>query len=107
MYPEALTYFFETYAAPGRRAGWAGYARRFWRNHASTNLPIEKLHHLIKYIILQGIVNLRPGKTRRGRTWLPRCSNMPRLTHATMPKRRQARRRRSRRSAPGEVITIV
>lgn len=56
-----MQYWVNTYLDASGRAGWAGYNKRFWHNNQNTNLPLEKIHHLLKYIIMGGIANQRPA----------------------------------------------
>ena len=41
--------------------GWAAFGRRFSTAYQTTNMPLERMHHTIKYTIMGGVINRRPG----------------------------------------------
>lgn len=60
--PRFVKYWIENYLRVPSQAGWVAMDKRFRHGHAETTLPLEKLHHHMKYEFLMGMVNLRPGK---------------------------------------------
>ena len=59
--PDALAYCQEHWFCDYWLSAWAAFGRRFQTDYQTTTLPLERMHHTLKYTIMGGIVNRRPG----------------------------------------------
>ena len=57
----ALEYCQSNWFTPYWLSGWAAFGRRFSTAYQTTNMPLERMHHTLKYTIMGGVINRRPG----------------------------------------------
>ena len=57
----ALEYCQSNWFTPYWLSGWAAFGRRFCIAYQTTNMPLERMHHTLKYTIMGGVINRRPG----------------------------------------------
>jgi hypothetical protein len=60
-YPDIVEYFSRYYFSPKWRRHWARAGRMFRHNEAETTLPLERINGTLKYVLMKGIINKRPG----------------------------------------------